>query len=167
MKNLVSNRVTLGLITLVLFYVIMLSIFETSKMIIVLNGVIFGCFVAILNAYSKLFWMAVTGGGRPYDQIRQMTLSIILQWVFIFGSIWTSFYSRSMGYDIPANPVSVFIRLVGILAAVLQVTAPDFGLGLFHGRDRKVLWTGIIAGTIAAFAAIYIQEMKILRSILG
>lgn len=166
MKNL-NNKVVNGFIALNLVFALLIFMFPADKLIITLNGVTAGCFVAIMNAYKELFWAALTNQGRPYDQIRQMTLSIILQWAIIFGSTWTSFYNRSMGFDIPANPVTVYIRILTVIAAVLQVTAPDFGLGIFYGRDRKVLWASISAGTIVAVAVMYIQINSVLETIFG
>lgn len=164
MKNL-HNQVVYGFIALIAVFFFLISMFPTAQLIIVLNGIIFGCFAAIANAYWKLWLMAITGDGRKYDQIRQMTISIILQWIVIFGSVWTSFKLRSMGIEITASHETVLIRLLAILAAVLQVTAPDFGLGIFYGRDRKVLWTGIVAGTVFAVFVIYLQVFQVLEKV--
>lgn len=161
MKNL-NNKVVYGFISVLLVFFILINNFQLRSLIIVLNGLTFGCFFAIVNAYWKLFWSAFTNNGRQYDQIRQMTLSVMLQWMIIFGSIWTSFQNKALGIEIPASSMTVFIRLFTVIAAVLQVTAPDFGLGFFHGRDRKVLWASVAFGTIVAVAAIYIQVNSLL-----
>ena len=44
----------------------------------------------------------------------------------------------------------------------MQITAPDFGLGLFHGRDRRVLWTAASLGLITALVTVYIQDQTLL-----
>jgi hypothetical protein len=41
---------------------------------------------------------------------------------------------------------------------MLQVTAPDFGLGLFHGRDRRVLWASVTIGLLVAIVTITLQQ---------
>jgi hypothetical protein len=54
------------------------------------------------------------------------------------------------------------VRYLCILAAILQITAPDFGLGLFHGRDRKTQWLGFVLGLTTAVGTIIFQDQTLL-----
>ena len=40
----------------------------------------------------------------------------------------------------------------------MQQTAPDFGLGIVYGRDRKVLWTSFLIGGFVALFVFMAQE---------
>jgi hypothetical protein len=132
-----------------------------SELTILLNGVFAGTMAAITVAYWRLLWNAVLGI-RPYDRVRQMTLGFALCWAAYILGVAISIYFRSAGVDVNSSLLTAASRYVAIIAAMLQVTAPDFGLGLFHGRDRKVLATGITVGLIVAVIVVFGQNQEVL-----
>lgn len=150
------NRVIVGTLLLtVIFFGAILSL-PVDDVIIILNGLFFGTAAAILVAYGQLLWNAVLGV-RPYDRVRQMTLGFFLCWVAYGLVVASSFYFRASGVDVNSSYLTAASRYAAVVAAVLQVTAPDFGLGIFHGRDRKVLYTGVGVGLAVAVLSIYAQ----------
>jgi hypothetical protein len=137
-----------------------------ERLLVLLNGVLAGCMAAIIVAYGKLMWNALTGV-HGYDRVRQMTLGFFLCWTCVATSLLASIYVRAADIPAPALLIVCVGRFLAITAAVLQVTAPDFGLGLFHGRDRKVLTASVIIGLLVAVAVVYGQEATVLAQLMG
>lgn len=154
------NRVILGAIIALAVFVALVHWVPLDTLIMFLNGAFFGTAAAILVAYGRLLWNAILGV-RPYDRVRQMTLGFFLCWVAYGLGVAISFYYRSTGTDINSSMLTAASRYVAVIAAVLQVTAPDFGLGIFHGRDRRVLYTGLAAGLITAFVTVLFQTEQV------
>lgn len=155
------NRVILGMVSAVTFFLVLAFFVPVDRLIVTLNGAFFGASTAIMMAYGRLMWNAILGV-RPYDRVRQMTLGFFLCWVAYGLSVSVSFYYRASGIDVPSVLVTAASRYVAVIAAILQVTAPDFGLGIFHGRDRRVLYTGLLVGTVVALVAIVTQTEELL-----
>jgi hypothetical protein len=160
----IPNRVFLSVLAGALVFWLMASLIPLDPLIVILNGVYAGCMAAVAVAYWKLLVNAVLGV-RPYDRVRQMTISFVLCWIALSGSVFISIYFRSAGMP-PSNAtlMTAAFRVVAIVAAVLQVTAPDFGLGIFHGRERKTLWTGLLVGLIVALFVAYAQQEAVIES---
>lgn len=161
----IPNRVLVGFAIGALVFTLLAMNVETNRLIVILNGVFFGASAALVVAYWRLVLNAFLGI-MPYNRVRQMTLGWALGWTVIVGSAWQSVFFRASG--MPPSPENVTImtavwRALGIGAAILQVTAPDFGLGIFHGRDRKTLWTGIAVGLVVAAFMIFAQREEILE----
>ncbi|SDP92609.1 hypothetical protein SAMN05428967_4486 [Phyllobacterium sp. YR620] len=156
-RNLALNRVMLGIVFCTLVFFVLRSVFPPVQFIIFLNGIFAGSIVAILVAYHKLIWYAVLGVGE-YNRVRQMTIGFAICWVAICVGASNSIYLRSTGAEIPMTDLTAAARYLSIIAAMLQVTAPDFGLGLFHGRDRRVLWLGVSIGLTVATITMIVQQ---------
>jgi len=155
-KNLSVNIVLLlSAVALLIFYVL-LNTFTPSNLIILLNGLLAGSMVSILIAYHELIWAAIVGNGA-YNRIRQMTIGFFLCWLAISITLATSIYIRYSNAPSPAFVSIAFARYLAIIAAILQVTAPDFGLGFFHGRDRKILPVSVGIGFISAIIVMVLQ----------
>lgn len=154
--NRVINDPLLAALMATLIFVLLFISMPLRSLIMVLNGMFFGSMAAVVVAFWSLIVNTVNGQ-RPYDRVRQMTLSFLLQWVAYIGSAYGSVYVRSGGLVVVDLTSTAIFRYIAICAAVMQVTAPDFGLGIFHGRDRKTLWTSLIVGLVVAFAVIFIQ----------
>ena len=155
------NRVIMATILAIALFVALSATTPLSEMIILFNGIFAGTMAAVTVAYWRLLLNAVIGI-RPYDRVRQMTLGFALCWLaYVLGAA-ASIYFRSSGIDVNSSPLTAASRYVAIIAAVLQVTAPDFGLGLFHGRDRKVLVTGVTVGMIVAVFVVFAQNNQVL-----
>lgn len=155
------NRVIFTTVVAALGFFALATSLPLDFLIAFLNGVFMGCMAAIALAYWPLVTNAVLGV-RPYDRVRQMTLGFALCWAAYIISVALSIYLRASDGIVSSSMITAFSRYVAIIAAVLQVTAPDFGLGIFHGRDRKVLYTGISVGLAVAAVIVFMQELSIL-----
>jgi hypothetical protein len=156
LANLALNRVFISVCVLAAVFFGLLAYVPPVPLIVGLNGLFVGCMVAVMVAYHRLIAGAWFGIGE-YNRVRQMTLGFAVLWVAIFVGAANSIYLRSAGVDVPTTPLTAATRYLAVIAAVLQVTAPDFGLGLFHGRDRRVLWAAGLSGLVSAVATIFLQ----------
>ena len=154
--NKLANDPLLAATVAILIFVAMAWLLPLRSLIIILNGLFFGAMASVVVAFWQLIKNSIKGVG-PYDRVRQMTMSFFLQWTAYIGSAYGSVYLRSSGLTTVDMMTTAVFRYVAILAAVMQVTAPDFGLGLFHGRDRKALWTSLIVGLTVSAIVIFIQ----------
>lgn len=155
------NRVIASAAGLVALFFAMAYTIPIDFFIVLLNGVFVGSMAAVTIAYWPLVKNAVLGV-RPYDRVRQMTVGFALCWAAYIMSVSVSVYFRSADMTVQPTLFTAAGRYAAIVAAILQVTAPDFGLGLFHGRDRKVLYTGIGVGLMVALCVIVMQESSAL-----
>ncbi|MGO8269287.1 hypothetical protein ACC862_24300 [Rhizobium ruizarguesonis] len=156
LANLAINRVITGALALSALFFGLVSAVDPVTLIVFLNSLFVGAMVAIIVAFHRLI-IGAAFGFVEYDRVRQMTLGFAVVWAVVALSAANSIYLRSAGYDIPANAITAAGRYLAIVAAVLQVTAPDFGYGLFFGRDRRVLWAGFGLGSMAAVLAVWLQ----------
>lgn len=161
LTSLISNRVAIGIFALAALFFGLVTYCDLETLIIVLNGVFVGSMVAIVVAYHQLILGAALGIGE-YNRVRQMTIGFAVMWTVICLSAGGSIYARSRGAELTTPMLTAAIRYLAIIGAVLQITAPDFGLGLFHGRDRKTLWAGFILGLATAIAAMLFQDRSLL-----
>jgi len=159
--SLIGNRVASGGFGLAALFFGLTGYADLESLIIALNGIFAGCMIAIVVAYHRLIIGAALGIGE-YNRVRQMTMGFALIWIAVCLSTGSSIYARSEGAPLAAPMATAGVRYLFILAAVMQITAPDFGLGLFHGRDRKTLWLGFVLGLITAIATIYFQDHSLL-----
>lgn len=155
------NRVVIAIVAAAALFVSLLLVMSLPRFIVILNGVFAGTMAAVVVAYWRLLWNAVLGI-RPYDRVRQMTLGFALCWTAYVLGVMVSIYLRSAGAEINTSVLTAASRYVAIIAAMLQVSAPDFGLGLFHGRDRKVLFTSVAVGAIVAVVIMFAQTETVL-----
>jgi hypothetical protein len=151
------NRVVFVAMALTGWFFAMRGWLGPDRTIVMLNGLFAGSMVAIVVAYHRLIWFAMLGRGE-YDRVRQMTLGFAVCWAAVCVGVANSVMLRASGGYVPTSELTAVARYLAIIAAILQVTAPDFGLGLFHGRDRRVLWTGGTLGLISAALVIALQE---------
>jgi hypothetical protein len=139
------------------FYAILRMVVSPNELIILLNGLFFGAVTAVAIAYGKLVLFAILGRS-PYDKVWQMTLGFFILWLAVFVAVANSVFIRTIGEPAPINDLTSIARYLSIIAACVQVTAPDFGLGIFHGRDRKVLWASVTVGLLVAVLVILLQQ---------
>lgn len=153
----ILNKIVGIAVALVALFGVLVVQVPLDRLVVLLNGVFAGTMAAILVAYFPLLRNAILGV-HPYDRVRQMTLGFFLCWLAYCVIVLVSIYSNTVGIDNGADILTATSRYLAIVAAALQVTAPDFGLGLFHGRDRKVLTAGAISGLLVAVVAILVQN---------
>lgn len=155
------NRVILSTGAAVALFAALSAATPLPEMIILFNGIFAGTMAAIAVAYWRLLLNAVLGI-RPYDRVRQMALGFALCWLAYVLGVSVSIYLRSAGADVNSSLLTAASRYVASIAAILQVTAPDFGLGLFYGRDRKMLVAGVVVGVAVAGFMIFAQDRRVL-----
>ena len=162
-QNLALNKFYGYGVGIALSFAFLIYAFNLAALIIVLNGVLTGCGVAVAVAFWRLFWRAIRGV-EPYSDTKQMALSIALMWIVIGLSVASSFQLRlGLTEDIPAPLVTtVLSRFLAIVAAVVQVATLDFGQGVFYGPDRKLMWLAGSIGFVVALAAILAQTYQVL-----
>lgn len=158
MKTFPLSRVILATFGIVGLFAIIFNSFSPSNLIVLLNGLFVGSLVAIAVAYKELLWEALVGDGH-YDRYRQMTLSIFMQWVVIGIGVGTSIFIKVTDLPTTAYTAVAFARYLATVAAVLQITSPDLGQGLWYGRDRKVLLISFGFGISVAVGVIFLQEI--------
>lgn len=154
--NLAPNRVVPAALGLAALFFGLQSLMTPDQLMVLLNGVFVGSVVAIVVAFHRVIIGALTGK-EPYDRALQMTLGLAALWISATLGVVNSIYLRSLGSEIPTTVFTALPRYLAIVAAVLQVTAPDFGLGIFYGRDRRALWLGAGLGAVFAVAVIWFQ----------
>lgn len=155
------NRVIAAIVAASALFTLLVAFIPMPRLIVILNGGLAGTMGAVVVAYWRLLWNAVLGI-RPYDRVRQMTLGFAMCWAAYILVVMISVYLRSSGAEINSSALTAASRYVAIIAAVLQVSAPDFGLGLFHGRDRKVLLTSVVVGFVVAIVITFAQTNGVL-----
>lgn len=147
----------------VAFFAILVFTIPVNMLIILLNGVFAGACTALIVAFYPLVRDSILGQSR-FDRVRQMTAGFFLCWIAYILSTYTSVYMRAADLQVTSSYLTAVSRYIAIIAAVLQATAPDFGLGLFHGRERKTLWTGMSLGAGVAIFVVLAQTNTILAS---
>lgn len=162
-KNSANNIVMLIAATCVVGLSILLTIAPLDKAIIVLNSLFAGSIFGIVFAYWRLIFATILGA-PPFDRARQYALSVFIMWIAICMFVATSIFSRSTGHDPTPYTLTAAGRYLLIVAAWLQVTAPDFGMGFFAGKDRKILWTAVAIATIVAITLIIAQDNSLLAA---
>lgn len=164
MKN-VDLKTILVASGLVLFFGLAFLALPLNDLIIVLNGMFAGSLVAFVYAFWGLIVNAFNRYS-PYTAKRQLMWGIVLMWLAYVVSVASSIELRASGVDGAALNSSYLIaisRASAIMGIFFQVTAPDFGLPMFYGRDRKVLWSGLIIGFAISVFMIYAQVNDILE----
>lgn len=146
------------------FYAILRLVLPNDQLIILLNGLFAGAITGVAVTYGPLIWYAVLGR-YPYDRVWQMTLGFAILWLAVCVGVANSVFLRATGADIPYSELTPIARYLAVIAACVQITAPDFGLGIFHGGDRKVLWTATALGLLVVAAVIAMQQWGVTNAI--
>ncbi len=139
-------------------YALLRLMLSPDELVILLNGLFAGSITAVAVAYGPLIWYAVIGR-HPYDRVWQMTLGFAVLWLAVCVGVANSVFLRASDLAPPTTDLTPIARFLAIIAACIQVTAPDFGLGIFHGRDRKVLWSAVSLGLLVATLIIAVQQV--------
>ncbi len=160
LKN--NSALYIGAAFVTLIYLALMIITPLNTLIVVLNGVMIGSGIAIVIAFGGTLVYSIQGL-TPYNRVRQMTIGFFLCWLALYLGVFSSVYLRASGVEIPSSPLTATSRYIAVIAAWLQLTAPDFGLGIFHGRDRKILYGSAVVGVIASVFLVYAQSAEILN----
>lgn len=155
-KSLTNNMVIATITAILLSFAGLYYLFSSALLGSLLNGLYVGSMTAIGVTYYKLLWDAWFNPD-DFNRVRQMTLTIGGQWIVISLFILTSAYLNFAELPTSFYISTLFARYLATVVAVFQVTAPDYGDGLFYGADRKFLGLGLIAGAITGVAVVLLQ----------
>lgn len=156
MKKIFTNRALLFIFGLVAVFVAALWGLGIERLIIVENSLFIGTSATLAIAYWRLFWDAVVDP-NPYNRARQMTWAFFVAYTALLCGAAGSIQSLTVGEPTTTTVTIAVSRYLAIVAAIGQVTAPDFGRGVFYGLDRKVLAVAILFGVSVAMLLIYLQ----------
>lgn len=159
--NLTPNRVVVAAVFFVGLFAALVAAFPLSDLNTVLNGFFAGSMAAIVVAYWRILVNSIAEI-TPYNRVRQMTLGFFLAWIAISLQVVVSVYLTSSAITLNTTVLTIASKYIAVIAAWLQVTAPDFGLGIFHGRDRKVFYLAAIVGGYVAIAVVAAQTFQVL-----
>lgn len=164
LSNRESKFIVSMMIIAIAILIAMLKLFPLNSLITVLNGVFIGSICGIVFAFWRLLKSTVIGA-PPFDRARQYALSVFIMWIAIFLTALISIISRASGNDPVPYALVAASRYFVIIAAILQITAPDFGSSFFAGKDRKFLWTAVIIGLVVSSVLIFAQEQSVLEGL--
>lgn len=154
--NIVKNRVVVWIVAAAAIYAILFWTVPPAPLIIIFNGIFVGVMVSLSIAYFNLIKYSILNT-YDFDRSNQFALGVAIAWLVIVIGIFNSVYVRSSESSVAGSDLTALIRYLAIFAAVVQVTALDFGQNIFYGRDRRLLLIGGIAGLIVAILVIYFQ----------
>lgn len=162
LSNLSINKAILYALLAFTVLLFLLSAFDTSNLITVLNGVFVGTMLSITVAYGPLFWKAIIGDQSVYPDARQLTAGFFITWAAYGFTVYASTHVRMM--DLPTTPLfeTAISRYLAILGAIVQITAADYGKGVFYGRDRKTLYYAGGIGFVVGLIVIALQASNAL-----
>lgn len=131
-------------------------IFHIDNLIIILNGLFVGTFVAAITTFAQLFRDSFVGM-KDYTRVKQFALALFLFIGAYALSAYTSVQFRAFGEPVTASYLTAFHRYMAISALILMVTAPTFGMGYLYGKDRRLLWVAVGLGLAVALFVAYAQ----------
>ncbi len=152
-----GNKLVLGILLSGAIFLALYAALPPRSMLILMNGLFVGAMVGVAVTFGQLLW-SVLLGHRPYDRVRQMTLGMATHWIATSLLIGSSIVLVSADAGQQTAFAGLAGRYLAVVAATLKVTAPDYGLGIFYGRDRKLLIAGLILGGLAAACVIVFQQ---------
>lgn len=156
MKKIFTNRVLLLVAILAAIYCIALWTLGVKNLIVVENSLFIGTSVTLAIAYWRLFWDAVVDP-NPFNRARQMTWAFFIAYIALLCGASGSIQAMASGEPTTTTFTISVGRYLAIVAGIGQVTAPDFGHGIFYGLDRKVLTGAILIGVVVSVILIWLQ----------
>ena len=149
------SRVLLFAILAIAGFVGLYIFMDLGTLVALLNGVFIGTVAAVCVTYRRLLWHSLTGA-KQYDRVEQMTLGLLLCWISycVAAARTVQFHSAEVTHNAALLAVS---RYVAIIAAVLQVTALDFGVGSPHSYSRNAAWAGLAVGVAVSAVVMWLQ----------
>lgn len=150
----------LALSTLAFYF--MAASLSAETLIMTLNALFVGVMFSITVTYGRVIFPALIGRSQ-YDDVRQLTFGLMLCFAAYGLSVYNSIYIRAADMLVTTLFATALQRWLFINGAIIQITAPDLGKGMFYGPDRKWLWVGLLAGLFAAFVTYYIQEYQVFK----
>ena len=165
MKKIITNRALVFGLGLIAVFCAALWALGIENLILVENSLFIGTSVTLAIAYWRLFWDAVVDP-NPFNRARWMTWAFFIAYLALLCGASGSIQTLATGEPTTTTPTIALGRYLAIIAGIGQATAPDFGLGIFHGTDRKVLGGAILFGVIVSTVLIWLQGTAAMADVL-
>ncbi len=153
----ILNRVVIAAVAGLVIFLALYAAVPIRPLLILMNGLFVGAMVGLAVTYGQLIWNAVLGV-RPYDRVQQMALGMAVHWISTALLVGSSIFLVAFDAGQETTFGGLLGRYLAVVAAALKATAPDLGFGIFHGRDRKLLFAGLALGALSAGAVILLQQ---------
>lgn len=137
------------------------SFMRPEDMIVILNGLFFGSVVALAVIMRKLGWNAFMGRLK-YGDATVFTLGLCLVLAAVVMGVSSSVWLRATGVNVPSLTLTAFARYTVSVGFIVISYAPDFGLGLFDSRDRRLVLISVGVGIAVAASVILAQTYEVL-----
>ncbi len=158
MVKLTTNKVIAWAVLVIAIYTILRIVVPPTALLVSLNGVFIGLMLALVIAYYDLIKNSIFAYGH-FDRADQFALGLAILWIATALSALSSIYLRSGDNYIPTSTIGYTIayRYLAIIAAIVQITAPDFGKSIFYGRDRRLMIIAGSTGVLVSIVLIWLQ----------
>lgn len=136
---------------------------DKARLIVVMNAFVFGAIVSLVITYAQYIHYAISSEDS-WNRARQFGISTAILWASVLIVVAASVIRHSgSSYDIGStNFLDYLFRYLVIIAATMQVFAPDYGERLFYSKERKSLIWGSVIGVVVAIFLIVMQAENFL-----
>lgn len=145
----------------VIGFLLLRTYIAADALIVLLNGFFVGSIFSAFVAFFPLMRGAFLGRLK-YQDAGQFSLGLFMLLLGITFGVAASIWVRGTGGIVTSLTLTALARYTVSHGLLLLVYAPDFGLGLLAGRDRKITAVALAVGFIAAVATIYVQAVELL-----
>lgn len=145
-------------LTLAWIFTIVYGLTDKARLIAIMNSLLFGAMLTLFINYAKYIAYAISSP-EAWTRARQFGLSSGILWGSVVVLVAASIQRHSTAsYPINATvTMDIISRYLGIIAATMQVFAPDFGKNLLYGSSRKTFIISCAAGVLSAMLLAYLQ----------
>lgn len=136
---------------------------DKARLIVVMNAFVFGAIISLVITYAQYIYYAIASDDQ-WNRARQFGISTAILWASVLVVVAASVIRHSgSAYDISStNFLDYLFRYLVIIAATMQVFAPDYGERLFYSKERQSLILGSVAGICVAIFLIVMQAENFL-----
>lgn len=150
-----STRLAFGALLAGLVFAVLAIFVPTNILLPVMNSICLGVVGAVTIVFAPL--IARLFRDKEFDRVSQLIAGMLLMWLSLLGSRFTSLYVSITGnVDIVNSPVIAFLAYLAIIGGVLHISAPGI-VDKEWKYNRKTLRGAIAVGVIIAVIAIYAQ----------
>lgn len=152
------RRVGISMALLGSALVVAAATLPSAHLVMVLNGALAGATVGVGMVYRRLIVEAVRGTDLS-PGVAAYVVSVALLWLATLVGVFNSLALRVIfDIPIPTTALTIVMRIVALIAAVLQVAAPNLTSGAFFHRDTRVLLRALAVGGIVSLL-IYVAQL--------
>ena len=127
MRHLLSLRSRAALFVLLAGVVFALLALVIPKQVLlpVMNAACIGIVGTVTVIFSPLIVRAFKD--KEFDRVSQLMIGMLLMWLSLLGSRFTSLYINITGdVSVAQSPVVAFLAYMAVLGGALHITAPSF-----------------------------------------